>query len=480
MKKLISKALPILLVLCLLAGCKNIADGPLGLLVGLGNSTDGPSGTGSDSVISSLEGDAAKMAELFGEDYVVERLEWEEKNNPYEIPADLKGTTVEFATWLDPRIDICKYAVAIFEETTGMKLQWVEIPQTGYTEKLASLVASGSAPDVYFDNGNQFTTVLKLAKPLDEVKSINLEDPIWDKDVLKYTTFNGHPYEINTRNSLNAAGDYIVFYNKRILEENGVKTPAEYIEEGAWTIDAMINVMREYSALGDNYYGGYVEPQYLAAASGTAIIKMENGRFVSGLNDAALHEAYKKYIEWNAEGLFNASAITGGIVKGTHGLVLNTTYGLKAGGTFKGVDGDMLGFAPIPSVDGSATSYTAAKWNAYGILNNSKNPEGAGYFLRCMLDPYNYNIDEIFISTDARDYYFKNACGTAFDKKVFMYDQSITPLLGYAWDNNGLRTWDYKLMRTKVAQFATTVASIENEVTTGVNKANEILDGLKK
>ena len=465
MKNLLLKVLPICLVVALLVGC--------------GESAGGGAMSGDNSVIASLEGDAAKMAELFGEEYVVERLEWEEKNNPNEIPAELKGTTVEFATWLDPRTDICKYAVAAFEEATGMNVKWIEIPQKGYTEKLASLVASGSAPDVFFDNGDQFTTVLKLAKPLDEVKSINMDDPIWDKDVINYTTFNGHPYEINTRNSLNAAGDYIVFYNKRILEENGIKTPEEYINEGKWTIDAMLEVMREYAALGEGYSGGFVEPQYLAAASGTAIIYMKDGKFVSGLNDPALQNAYKNFLEWQSDGLMSNQS-EAGIIKGSIGLLLGTTYGLKTDGAFKGIDGDMLGFAPIPTVDGGASNYTAAKWNAYGILNNSKNPEGAGYFLRYLLDPYNHNLDELFISEDARDYYFKNACATDFSKKVFMYDKSIAPLMGYSWDLAGLRVWDYALMRTKVAQFATTVASIENEVDTGVKKANEILAGLKK
>lgn len=463
MKKIVAKVFPILLALILLAGCG-------------GNPSSGSSGKNEVLV---LDGDAAKMAELFGEDYVTERLKWEEENNPYDVPDELKGTTVEFATWIDHTTDASKYAMAGFEEATGIKVEWIELPQKGYVEKLASLVASGSAPDVFYDNNNQFPTILKIAKPLDEVKSINLEDPIWNQNILKYTTFNGHPYEINARNSLNDAGDYIVFYNKRTLEENGIKTPAEYIEEGTWTIEAMITVMREYAGLGDSYSGGYLDPQILAASSGSAIIQMKDGKFVSGLNDSALHEAYKNFITWNSEGLIKSNAVAG-IVKGTHGLYINTTYGLKTEGTFKGVDGDMLGFAPVPTVDGNSFNYTAAKWNAFGILNNSANPEGAGYFLRYFLDPYNYNLDDCFISEEARDYYFKTACGTDLDKKVFMYDQSLTPLMGYESDSNGLRTWDYKLMRTDVSQFATTVATITNEVDSAVNKANEILANLKK
>lgn len=462
-KNLLSKVFPLFLAFILLAGC--------------GANPGGDSSSNNETLV--LDGDAAKMAELFGEDYVTERLKWEEKNNPYNIPEELKGTTVEFATWIDHSTDASKYAMDGFEKATGIKVEWIEIPQKGYVEKLASLVASGTAPDVFYDNNNQFPTVLKIAKPLDEVKSINMDDPIWDKDTLKYTTFNGHPYEINTRNSLNAAGDYIVFYNKRTLEENGIKTPAEYIKEGAWTIDAMTTVMREFAALGDSYAGGEFDPQILAASSGSAIIQMKNGKFVSGLNDSNLQDAYKKYLALRDEGLIKANG-TSGMVKGTHGIYINTTYGLKTQGTFKGVDGDMLGFAPVPTVDGTTSNFAAAKWNAFGILNNSQNPEGAGYFLRYFLDPYNYNLDDCFISDEARDYYFKTACGTEFSKKVFMYDQSLTPLMGYDSDSNGLRTWDYKLMRTDVSQFATTVATITNEVDTAVKKANDILENLKK
>lgn len=426
-----------------------------------------------------LTGDAAQMADYFGKDYVVERAKWEEENKPYDVPEELNGTTVKFATWIDHTTDDAKYAMSNFEKDTGIKIEWVEIPQSGYFEKLAAAVASGDAPDVFVDNNTEFPMVLQIAKPLDTVKSINTSDPIWNSDIIKTTTFNNHFYEINTKYSLWDCSDHLVFYNKQALVENGILTPQDYIDNGEWTIENMLNIMREFNALGDTYTGGRVTPRILAASLGSGICYMKDGKFVNGLNDEGLQTAYRTYLTTRDESLDTGNAIAN-IIKGTAAIYITDAYGLKKTGYFKGIGSDVLGFAPVPTKDGKEATYTSASWRTYGILKNSKNPEGAGYFLRYFLDPYNYKLEDCFISDDASDYYFKQATKTDIDKKVFSFDTALVTLVGYNSDHEGLNTWNYALMRTTVAQFATTAAKISNEVDTAVAKANGILESLNK
>lgn len=115
----------------------------------------------------------------------------------------------------------------------------------------------------------------KLQNPLDTVKSINTSDPIWNSDIIKATTFNNHFYEINTKYSLWDCCDHLVYYNKQALTENGILTPQDYIDNGEWTIDNLLNIMREYKALGDTYKGGYITPRIIAASLGSGICYME-------------------------------------------------------------------------------------------------------------------------------------------------------------------------------------------------------------
>ena len=70
----------------------------------------------------------------------------------------------------------------------------------------------------------------------------------------------------------------MVFFNKKLLEDNNIRTPAEYYEAGVWTFDAMYTVMKQVSELGSQYKGGYMDPRILPAMFGTGFFKLSNGR----------------------------------------------------------------------------------------------------------------------------------------------------------------------------------------------------------
>ena len=152
-------------------------------------------GSGEATANVQLDGSQKKWASMFGEEYVTERVAYEKENNPYDVPEELNGTTVKFATWIDHTTTEASYALSNFEKVTGIKVEWVEIPQGTYLEKLASLVASGDAPDVYVENNDFFPKTLTISKPLNEIKSIDMEDPIWDKGYFNFSTFNGKTYQ---------------------------------------------------------------------------------------------------------------------------------------------------------------------------------------------------------------------------------------------------------------------------------------------
>jgi ABC-type glycerol-3-phosphate transport system substrate-binding protein len=409
---------------------------------------------------------------MFGEEYVKARADYEAEHNPYDIPEELKGTTVKIATWIDHTTTEAAWIMENFEKDTGIKVEWVQIPQGTYFQQLSQMVAAGNAPDIYVENNEFFPMTLQISKPLDEVSSIDLNDPIWDTGYAEFTTFGDHYYQLNAKNSVWQTTN-LVYYNKKAMEDNGLLTPQDYIDAGEWTWDNMLNIMREYDQLGDRYSGGQLPPETLATTLGTSIMYMKDGKFVSGLNDAGLATAYKTYLQTLDEGIYNANAATN-MIKGTVGLYITDSYGLKQTGYFKGIDEDVLGFAPIPEKEGEE-NYTSSHYRAYGILSGSKNPEAAGYFLRYFLDPYNYDWDNTFVSEDARDYYLEYIAGQDFSEKVFSFDLCGALLLGYA-SGDEMRIWRYALMRTSSDQLTTVMQSISGEVDSAIKKANAILD----
>lgn len=422
-----------------------------------------------------LTGASLKWADMFGEEYVSERAAYEKDHPPYQVPEELKGTTVKFATWIDHTTTEAKYAMQNFEKVTGIKVEWVQTPQGSYFDKIATAVASGTAPDVYVENNEFFPNTLKVSKPLDEVKSIDMNDPIWDKGYFDFTTFGGHTYQLNARNSLWQTVN-LLFYNKKAFDENGIKTPQDYIDEDNWTVESMTQIMRDFKALNATNAGGYIAPYILAQTYGSEIVYLKDGKFVSGLGDAALEKAFKYYLSGLKEGIMNGSQAS--MLKGTSAFYSVDSFGLKPTGYFKGVESDVLGFAPMPPETVGGDFRVPSHYRAYGIVSAAQNPEGAGYFLRYFLDPYNYNWDEAFLNEEAKEFYLKECANIDFNKKAFGFQFAVTTLLGYS-GHDDTRKWDYALMRTSEAQLLTTMQSISSEVNAGVDKANEVLAGLK-
>jgi len=453
--KLMTLALSLLLVVSVFAGCGK-------------DTTEG----GTTKI--ELDGSQKKWASMFGEEYVSERATYEKENNPYNIPEELKGTTVKFATWIDHTTTEAAYPMANFEKVTGIKVEWVEVPQDTYLEKLASMVAVGDSPDVYVENNQFFPKTLTISKPLNEIKSIDMNDPIWDKGYFDFTTFNGKTYQCNTRNSVWQTVN-LLFYNKKIFEENGLKTPEEYIEEDNWNLDSLNSMLREFCDLDGNNKGGSMSTSFLLKAYGTDIVYMKDGKFVSGLNDKNFNTVYSKTLQMIDDGIIGGSQAA--FVKGTNAIHVADSYGLKKSGYFKGSDPETYGYAPIPTEEG-VEAKVSSHYRAYGVLSGAKNPEGAGYFLRYFLDPYNYNWNDIFLDEAAMDFYLKNCADVDFESKQFGFTSCMAALMGYT-GYEGVNKWSLSIDRASVSQWQTVASSITNEVNTAVGKANDILANLK-
>ena len=171
-------------------------------------------------------------------------------------PEDYRGTTVRFATWKDPANGEDGAVVEAFQKKYGINVKIDLIPQNQYSLTIAGNIAAGNSPDIFFDN-EFFPSSLSVLQPIDAMK-LNLEDPIWDKGTLERSTIQEKTYLVNTVGNIWNEAD-LVFYNKKLLEDNNITTPAEYYAAGKWTFDAMKRVMMQVKELGSGYVGGYLD-----------------------------------------------------------------------------------------------------------------------------------------------------------------------------------------------------------------------------
>lgn len=403
MKKTLSVFLAFILCVVLLAGCGKedtistytedevVGDEIVANDAADTDASEGDAAGSSDKTDSQQGGDSAKSGKKASsaESAIFEN-----------VPQELRGTTVKFATWIDHKS--CDYAHVFsdFEKKTGIKVQIVAIPQTEYIVKLMGMKASGTAPDVIVDNF-EFPRTLPLLQPLTVEKTgVNIKDSVWDQEVAKLYTINGKCYAIAGSNSNWQMASPLVYYNIPLLRKYGIKTPADYVKENNWTLDTMKKCAEDCKDAGistpceidvavfSNVYGD--GPYHYDASTSKYTNTMKSEKFRQMWN----------YLTTNREkGLFKLSnAWASSLTSGETGFVLSGAYGLrKQPGWFYQMDANDIGYAYLPKNKKSDAQYPTSTFaRGYGIADGSKNPKGAGYFLRYFLNDDWYEDDEIF------------------------------------------------------------------------------------
>ena len=330
-----------------------------------------------------------------------------------DMPEELRGTTVKFATWIGHDKTDTAICLAGFEDTTGMKLELVQVNQSDYVVKMSSLIAADQSPDVVVDVGD-FPKSLNLLMPLEkETTGLDVTDPFWDQDVAKLFTVGKHVYLINgERSSWNITGQ-MTYFNKTILAENGIPTPSELVEEDNWNVDSMWTLMEQIkSACGFSRPGTSIAFDGWVAMYGGSQMTWDPA--TSTFKTTIKEENTRKAIDYLMRGK-DAGLLTiidnhdDNLSKSTIALQICGAYGLrKSPGWFYTMDIDDLGFEVLPKLNEADADYPyTCSTRGYGICKGSKNPKGAAYFLRYFLNEDHYDVDQIFKNEEAKTLYYK-------------------------------------------------------------------------
>ncbi|MBR2043901.1 MAG: hypothetical protein IJ946_06140, partial [Clostridia bacterium] len=225
------------------------------------------------------------------------------------------------------------------------------------------------------------------------------------------------------RSSWNMTGQ-MTYFNKTILEENGILTPSELVEQNNWNVDSMWTLMEQiksacgFSRAGTSIvfdgwvtmYGGSQMTWDPATSTFKTTIKEENTRkaieYLMKGQDAGLLKIIDNHDD--------------AIAQGNIALQICGAYGLrKSPGWFYTMDIDDLGFEVLPKLNAADEDYPyTCSTRAYGICLGSKNPKGAAYFLRYFLNENHYDIDQIFKNEDAKNMYYKLREKGEIDKTI--------------------------------------------------------------
>ena len=394
-----------------------------------------------------------------------------ENFDPYATISDsIKGSTVRYATWIDHTQTEGAVPLANFEADTGLKVELYTVAQSGYVNTLMTKMAAGDIPDVFISNEGDgaFPMTFQIAAPINKVSTVNLEEPIWDQSMLATATIEGNVYLVNTIGSP-WSGSNLVYYNKRLFEENGFKTPEEYYKAGTWTWDNLLKCAKDVKALGADYTGIMLESDILLGSLGTSFIKYDykTATFSSGLNDKALLEGYQWYADARENGYLDGSFAS--FTKGKCAIVIRGVYGLKNTGYFMNMDPNDVGFTYLPAMEEGEKGLISSIYGMHGIIDGAPNADAAGYFIRYWLDPKNYDLNNTFITIEAGNFYYE-LINTVADQKYFCPDQPVAYLAG-----EKTNVFTSALYKTTSAGMKTAIDSLSNVVDKCVNDANALI-----
>ena len=392
------------------------------------------------------------------------------------IPKNLRGTTVTFAHWGDEGgAEYVKVAKA-FTKLTGINVKWQLFDQTTYEADIAKQIVAGKGPDIIILN-DKIPQIYEIAAELPSIFNVN--DGFWDPRITEQTKFNGKKYFVNSYYSPYVPTAGIVVYNKKIFNDNGLKSPVDYINEGNWTWETFKQCMTDASKIG--YYGGVLDPELMAKTMGPGFMSYDSGKsqVVCNENNETMLKALKFYAECREEGLVGNYLIAQ-YPAGNIAMLTTDAYAIKKNGYLKDMSASEFGAVRMPdSYEGVACNYGGVGLRAYGIAKNAKNAEGAYYFLRYFLDIDNCNKDaSIFCNKEMQKFYTETVLNNyrTNDLKISILGGPLN-MIDLNWTHSEIFK---ELRRQSSNDMSVQLKSIMNKFKEATNESNKRLASYKK
>ncbi len=301
---------------------------------------------------------------------------------------DLGGNTVTYVSWTAERIKnyfnndpVVKGRLEEAEKKFNCKfdfLQTRDIPATN----MARLMAGDSGYDVWNSQtriGYYELVSERAAYPMGEILPVKFYQSLshMEQEAIKILEFKGNTYGIGSTHwgaGLWNTGAVVTFYNKSLIEREGLPDPYKLYKENKWTWDQATEIIKKATKDTDgdgeiDQWGVYkVRPFALIVSNAGNTTRFDKtGRPVFAFDEPAALEALELYTGWQQMG-------------GVGGKFADGNVALYMGGISGGTDimnmKDEWSIVPIPRGPRSQ-KYYFAHWSPETAIVpvNSKQPE---------------------------------------------------------------------------------------------------------
>ena len=384
--------------------------------------------------------------------------------DPYsDVPESVKGTTVEYLLCREIT-DNDKAMVADFEKKTGIKVKLTYAAYGTYGDTVATRIATKNSPDIINAERLAYPKgLLTSCEPMD-VETFKLEDSFWDLESMQACKINGKYYGVISKKDIYLDARMIMVnvpLLKQILgNDYATKSPRALWKAGKWDLEALYDLCTTIKKAGYTPLTNISQYDF-ALASGQDLVKYDGTKFVTNLDNTDLRKAW----EWAAQ-FYNSNGYMEGYNQNNFlakkdVMFINTVYNSYNKNSIAGMADFEVDAVPVPGING--VTHAPCDFRPFSIAKGAKNPVGAAYFLRYLLDAENNFAEEEAVN--------KNVWETATYvsqqlPKTFEFSSS---LLLYISDTAEAQVRT-KLFTSK--QISTAFESIDNQVANAVKKVN--------
>ncbi|MGN0695247.1 MAG: ABC transporter substrate-binding protein [Oscillospiraceae bacterium] len=328
------------------------------------------------------------------------------------LSGELENKTIKWMSFYDPWHptglgNTKPVSVELFEKKYGGVIEYYPTTWAGQYDDLSTMILSGEGID-FFPAAEAVPKCMLSGMTQSYDEYIDWSDPLWQSvaDLNDMFAVGGKHYLM----ACQATEGYVVYYNRKTIEENGLDDPKELYENGEWTLDKFKEMLLEYVDNDEGMYGldGWFNATPLYLASGVPSVSLSDGRVVSNISDPSFERAMEFQYDLNKNGLildkslFNWSPQIQYIGEGKELFYIGGLYEIEQSPdiwtkTFGDVE-DVF-FVPIPRDAEADKYYYNAEIDCYNLCKGAGNPEGTVRFMECIIASY-YDENARQISND--------------------------------------------------------------------------------
>lgn len=314
------------------------------------------------------------------------------------LPADeLENKTIKWLSDWDINPDSTgknkPTELVAFEEKYGGKIEFIRCDYDDRYEKLAKMINSDEGIDFFYaGNMDAFPkgAIKSMFVPVDDY--IDFSSPLWEdvQDVNDSLIWNGSHYCIVTQTT----GDKVAcVYNKKTIQEAGLKDPAELYANGEWDWNSFQNMLKSFVDVENQRYGieGWWYEFAIMATTGVPAVEIKDGKLISNLSDPAMERVQNYLYDLNSTGCIAIGVGDYGWTSHPEfvgeGKVLFYPVGLYEFYTepeqWRTKFGDDAFFVPMPKDPDADDYYIPVGMESYCMVKGGQNPKGVARYLDC-------------------------------------------------------------------------------------------------